>query len=90
MFNLAEAIKGEFQAIWSLYCEQDGREAAKTEKMIAASACVRDRAMWLRYDTEVLQSWATTSSVHGGGSAHRKIVGSFHLQRLPRTSGKIL
>lgn len=32
MFNLAEAIKDEFQAIWSLYCEQDGREAAKTEK----------------------------------------------------------
>lgn len=83
MFNLAEAIKGEFQAIWSLYCEQDGREAAKTEKMIEASACVRDRAMWLRYDTEVLQSWATTSSVRGGRQCSQKDGGIFPSAEAP-------
>lgn len=34
MFNLAEAIKDEFQAIWNLYCKQDSL-GGSLKKLIA-------------------------------------------------------
>lgn len=90
MFNLAEAIKDGFQAIWSLYCKQDGREEAKTKKKKNDSSPSRVSETELCGCDRDSVELVTASSVSGGGgrNTHRKMMGSCCLQRFPEISKK--